>query len=103
MYQRVRGARSATGDDKLAHPAGNIRDIRPVQFLHRTINAATIEDPPVYELVILAVAATLNLSSLANANAGTRPPCAASTAAQAVSATRPHTVCVVDPEMIGRN
>lgn len=56
-----------------------------------------------YELVILAVAATLNLSSLANANVGTRPPCAASTAAQAVSATRPQTVCVVDPEAIGRN
>lgn len=53
-----------------------------------------------YDLVILAVAATLNLSGLANVHAGTRPPCAAGATAQAAATASSHAVCAVDPATI---
>lgn len=51
------------------------------------------------DLVILAVAATLNLFGLANV-AGTRPPCAAGATTQAAATTASHAVCAVDPATI---
>lgn len=52
-----------------------------------------------YDLVILAVAATLNLSGLANV-AGPRPPCSAGFTTQTAATASPHAVCVVDPAAI---
>jgi hypothetical protein len=64
-----------------------------------------MEELPVHDLAILAVAAVLNLSSPANGLAGPRPPCAAATT-QAANPPAPitsgTTVCVVDPDMISQ-
>jgi hypothetical protein len=66
-----------------------------------------MEELPVHDLAILAVAAVLNLSSPANSLAGPRPPCAAATTTQATNPPAPTTsrptVCMVDPDMISQH